>query len=31
MGIILLTLSVLPVVILMVYIYRQDKYEKETL
>lgn len=29
MGIILLLLSILPVVILMVYIYRQDKYEKE--
>jgi RsiW-degrading membrane proteinase PrsW (M82 family) len=31
MGIILLTLSVLPVILLMVYIYRQDKYEKEPL
>ena len=29
MGIILLALSVLPVIILLVYIYRQDKYEKE--
>lgn len=29
MSIILLALSVLPVIILMVYIYRQDKYEKE--
>ncbi len=29
MGIVLLALSVLPVIILMVYIYRQDKYEKE--
>lgn len=29
MGIILLALSVLPVILLMVYIYRQDKYEKE--
>ena len=31
MSIILLTLSILPVVILMIYIYRQDKYEKEPL
>ena len=31
MSIILLTLSVLPVFILMVYIYRHDKYEKEPL
>ena len=29
MGIVLLALSVLPVVLLMIYIYRQDKYEKE--
>ena len=29
MGIILLALSILPVILLMVYIYRQDKYEKE--
>lgn len=29
MGIILLLLSILPVAILLVYIYRQDKYEKE--
>lgn len=31
MGILLLALSVLPVVVLMVFIYRQDKYEKEPL
>ena len=31
MSIILLALSVLPVIVLMVYIYRQDKYEKEPL
>lgn len=29
MGIILLALSVLPVILLMIFIYRQDKYEKE--
>ena len=29
MSILLLTVSVLPVILLMVYIYRQDKYEKE--
>ena len=29
MSIILLALSVLPVILLMVFIYRQDKYEKE--
>ena len=27
----LLSISVLPVVLLLVYIYRQDKYEKEPL
>ncbi len=31
MGIILLALAVLPVIFLMIYIYRQDKYEKEPL
>lgn len=31
MSIILLALSVLPVILLMLYIYRQDKYEKEPL
>ena len=29
MSIILLALSVLPVILLLIYIYRQDKYEKE--
>ena len=29
MAILLLALSILPVVLLMIYIYRQDKYEKE--
>lgn len=29
MSILLLALSVLPVVVLMIYIYRQDKYQKE--
>lgn len=31
MGILLLALSVLPVILLMIFIYRQDKYEKEPL
>lgn len=31
MAIILLSLSVLPVILLMIYIYRKDKYEKEPL
>ena len=29
MALILLALSVLPVILLMIFIYRQDKYEKE--
>lgn len=29
MGILLLAVSILPVILLMVYIYKQDKYEKE--
>ena len=31
MSILLLALSILPVILLMVFIYRQDKYEKEPL
>ena len=31
MALLLLGISILPVIILMVYIYRQDKYEKEPL
>lgn len=31
MGILLLAVSILPVILLMLYIYKQDKYEKEPL